>query len=213
MKKVLIALFAFFISTTAWCQDSRKIKLKDIGTIIFPVAPTSEVQGDDTLYAVRYNSVTYLATAAYAQKSINELLTEHILDSIYNDLIQGALEPMQGKLLLRKKITLNGAEGVSFAFKGQIKGSPYYGYNQSFYLNNTLIDYGIITPDSLKADDKVLTDFFGSFKLIIKPDEVRQSNVDDVSYGAGYLIGKGLFILTICLIGLGIVFLIRRFTR
>jgi hypothetical protein len=189
------------------------INLKNVATITFPDTPKINISSQDTVFTTVNNGAIYLAGAMNAQKSFKELLTKHVLDSMYNGVISGTLESSHGKLIYKKNIVVHNLEGMEFGYTALVKNRILYGYNQTFYLNNTLINYGRWSADSLRSNSKEVTDFFGTFKLTIPEDEIRQNNSEDIGYGVGYFIGKIAFIGIICLIGGIVVFIIIKITN
>ena len=210
MKKVILFFLVLFYSTTAFCQQRYKQQLNHIATITFPDTPKMQRDSEDTFYSVAANGRVYVAQVGEAKKSLKELFTSHINDTIYAQIIEGSLTGTKGKLLYKKNIEVNGLDGVEFCYTAKVDSQKYYRYHQVFYFNNTLISYGYWTPDSSRSDNKALRAFFGTFKLTINDDDVRQDNVSDLAFRFGYVIGGLAFIGVIAGIGFGIVFIARK---
>ena len=214
MKKTFIIILFGLYSITAYCQHRFVLNLKHIATIAFPDTPKVKYAVGDTMYvAATETGVIYLAAATPMQKSIKDMTNPHILDSIYSGIIIGTLKSAHGKVLYKKNILVNNLNGVEFGYSIFIKNRLLYGYNQAFYLNNTLINYGRWSADSLKSNSKELKDFFGTFKLTIDADNARQDNSTEIAYGVGRFIGIGLVIGVIALFGFLIVLIIKKVTK
>jgi hypothetical protein len=214
MRKIITTLLVGLYSITAYCQHGFVINLKHIATITFPDSPQYKQSSHDTVYvAVSKTGAIYLAEATHVQKSVKELFNKHVLDSIYNGVIIGTLSSSHGKVLYKKNILVNNLNGIEFGYTVLIKNQIFFGYNQVFYLNKTLINYGLWSKDSLKSDSKPLKVFFGTFKLTVDADDVRQDNSTEMAFNIGYVIGIVMVIGVIVLFGLIIVFIIKRLTR
>ena len=215
MKKASILLLVLLNSFIGYGQQGYKKDLRGIATITFADTPEMKISGEDTVYmSVSHASgMVYLAVAGNAQKNLNELFTKGVLDTIYNDLISGTLKPLRGKLLYKRKVEINHADGIEFVYEGTKGTQKLYGFNRGLYLNNVIIDYGVLSTDTIKKDNKAALEFFRTFKLKIAEDDIRQSNRDDAAYRIGYILGSVGFFVVLGLMIVGIVLLIRRLTR
>jgi hypothetical protein len=213
MRKIIITFFIGFCSFTGYCQQEFVINLKHLATITFPDTPKINIKSTDTVYVAVKSGAIYVAAATHAQKSLKELLTEHILDSMYNSVIVGTLQSSHGKIIYKKKIYLKKLEGLEFGYTISTKDQTLYGFNRVFYLNSTLLNFGRLSRDSLKSDNKELKDFFNTFKLTVSEDNITQDNSSEIGYKIGYGIGTIAFIGVICLIGWFIVVIIKKVTN
>jgi hypothetical protein len=213
MKKALLCFLVLLYSITAFCQHLYKQNLNHVAQITFPDTPKMQHDNAGTFYSVTVDRNIYLAQVAIAKKSLRDLFTSHLNDSIYSGVIEGTLTASKGKLLYKRKITVNGLDGVEFSYRAKIKSLNYYRYHQAFYFNNTLVLYGYWTPDSLQSDNKAIKAFFGTFKVTLPDDEVRQDNVSDIAFRFGYVLGIFLIVSVIVLMGFGIVFIIKKFAN
>jgi hypothetical protein len=121
MKKTSFTLLIIFCALTAYCQHNFVINLKNVATITFPDTPKINKSSQDTVYTTVNNGAIYLAGAMDAQKSLKELLTKHVLDSMYNGVITGTLESSHGKLIYKKNIIVNNLEGMEFGYTALVK--------------------------------------------------------------------------------------------
>jgi hypothetical protein len=210
MKKNKLTFLILLYAFPAFCQHSYKQQLYDLATITFPDTPKVQHDTDRTFYSVAIHRRLYIAQVGKAGKSLKELFTSQSDDTVYAQVIKGSLSGTNGKLMYKKKIEVNGLQGVEFAYTAIINSQNYYRYHQLFFFNSTLISYGYWTPDSLQRDNKDLRAFFGTFKLAIDDDDVRQDNVSEIAYRFGYLIGALAIVGVLVAIGFGVVYIIKR---
>ena len=210
MKKFLIAFLTVFYSITAFCQHGYKQDLNHIATITFPDTPNVGHNQMVTIYGETYNGVVYFVKVTPLHKSSQDMLVNHFNDSVYTGIITGSLNSSKGKLLYKKNIKINSLNGIEFCYMVKVGSVNDYRYHQVFYFNNTLILYGYWTADSLHSNNKDLKAFFGTFKLTIKNDDIRQGNTKVVSYKAGEIIRMFLIIALIVLLGFFTVFIIKK---
>jgi hypothetical protein len=212
MKKKLIIIFLLSLSFSTYGQRSYLQNLDSVATITFPNTPSIENTETGKFYSLKIGDVIYIAQSDIAEKNFKDLFTRHLSDSIYDGVIEGTVTALKGKILYRKKISLKGLEGVEYGYKAKIKDSDYYCYQQAFFFNHNFILYGYWSPDSLKTNDKGLRTFFGTFKLTINDDEIRQGNASDLGYKAGEFMVILLIIGVVVLLGFGVVYIIKKIT-
>jgi hypothetical protein len=212
MKKIFIIISILLFSFNAYCQHGYNIDFQHVATITFPNTPKSQTTKAGVLYTYAENERLYIAQASIIKKRGVDLFKSHLDDSIYAGVITGSLQRSQGKLVYKKNIEANGISGVEFCYLAKIGDVNYYRYHQTFYFNNVLVLYGYWSPDSLKANDKDLRTFFGTFKLTIKDEEVRQGNASELGYKTGEIIGVLLIIGIVVLLGFGVVYIIKKIT-
>lgn len=138
------------------------------------------------------------------------MLTDNSVDSIYSYFITGSLKGTKGKLLYKKKASIRQLDGIEFSYQAEISGQTLIAYNQAVFLNDTLLNYVILSPEPMKKDDKKIRSFFDSFKLKISADDIRQDGSSALAYESGRVLAKIIFVVILLLIGGGIVFLIRK---
>ena len=208
MKKIVPLILVAFLPFAAFSQQGYKQDLDHIAVITFPDTTKATTKDDETIYALNESRIVYLAAITHIDKGVKDLLNKNSNDSLYDGLISGSMENSKSRLLYKKHIEAAGLDGVEFAYSADEDSVISYRYHQAFYLNNTAILLGYWSIDSLKADDKGMRSFFGSFKLKIKPDEVRQGNSDEIAFNIGKIIGYLLIPIVVIGLGLGIVFLL-----
>jgi hypothetical protein len=207
MKKLILFFLVLFYSITAFCQHSFKQNLKNVATIILPDTPKIEYTKRGTIYIVRKNRVIYISQVAQLNKNLEDFLTEHLADSIYEGFIKGSLKD-GGTLFYKKNIYVNGLHGIEFGYVKRYDSITSYRYHQSFYFNNILIANGFWSRDSLRSDNKEIKAFFSTFKLTIREVDVDQGNLADKVFNWRTV----LIIGSIFLLGILIIYIIRRLT-
>jgi len=211
MKRILIGILIFSSSFT-YGQHAFKVDLNHIATITFPDTAKLQPNEDGAIYGVKSNGNIYIAGTNVVYKGAVNSFKKHFEDSIYAGLIDGVLSGTKGKLQYKKNIQTQGISGIEFFYTATADNIDYNIYNQSFYLNNTLILYTCWVPAPINADNKNLKAFFNSFKLTIAKEHVRQDNATEIGYIIGYTIGILLVIGVFVLLGFGIVYIIKKIT-
>jgi len=212
MKKIIPFILASLLPFAAFCQKGYQQDLNRIASITFPDTPKTTVEKDETVFALNDSGIVYLAIAAPVQKGIKDIFTKNANDSLFEGVIIGSLKSSKGKLFFKKPVQMNGLQGLEFGYEAEVDSVKSYRYHQAFYLNGTLIFYGYWSKDSLKADDKGMRSFFNSFKLKVKPKDIIQDDGSKLAYNIGKGLGYVLIAVVIALLGLGVVFLIRKFS-
>jgi hypothetical protein len=209
LKPFFIALILTCLSITVFGQYNYKQKLGNLATIAFPDSPKMQrIKGSD-IYTLNKNGVIFVAQAGDVQGGLRDLLNSTKADSIYNGYIGGMIESTKGKLFYKDKIKINGHDGIEFGYSGMLKGQMVYRYHHAVYLNDTILMCGIMSSDSLAKDEQHLKAFFDGFK-VRSTQQLSDASANQMGYKTGKVIGM-LAVLSIpVLIGLGIVFLIRK---
>ena len=212
MKKILTLLLVAFIPFAVFSQQGYQQDLNRVASLTFPTKPTATVRDDKTVYVLADSGIVYLAAVAPYKKGVKALFTKNINDSLFHGAMEGSIQSGKGKLIYQKPVELNGLKGLEFAYQAQLNSEKSFRYHQVFYLNNTLIFYGYWSKDSLQADDKGMRSFFNSFTLKVKPTEANQQDASNLAYNVGKGIGYVLIAGAIVLLGLGVVYLVRKFS-
>jgi len=213
MRKATIIIAIILSAANAYSQHPFVQNLNDIATITFPDTPKANNIKGYTLYILKKNDLAYLAEASSIRQGLRDLLSPNGLDSTYNGFIQGFVSSSNGKLLYKKNTSSNGLNGIEFECLGSKNNRKFYSRNRLFFCNNILIDYSVLSADSVQSDDKRVSTFFNSFKLTIKKTQIRQDNFVELGYRAGKIIGVLLVLAVISSIGGLIVFLIIKLTK
>ena len=210
MKKFVSILFVIpLIWQTAFSQGSYIQRLQNVATITFPDTPQTKTVNSVRIYVARNSQAVYMAESNPLESGFKDLISKGYLDSVYTGFMSGALGKTNGKVFYQNKTKINKLNGFEFGYTTQVKNKKYFIYNRVVYLNDNLISFAFMSADSLKKNDKGIAEFFGTFRLTIKEDEVRQVD-GELGYKAGNIVGYFLVLTVIAMIGLGIVFLIKR---
>jgi len=210
LKSLVIALLLACCSNLVSAQYQYVQKLGNQATINLPDTPTIKKSEGLNVYVARYKNVIFFAQTSEVHAGLRNVFSAHKVDSIYSGYIRGTLKGTGGKsTFYNNKIKINGHEGIEFGYKAPLNDQQTYRYNRAVYLNDTLLMCGIWASDSLSKDDPNLKPFFDGFK-VKTADELSSIQASEWGYKTGKAIG---ILLTLCipvLLGLGIVFIIRR---
>lgn len=206
MKNTLIICFiTLFTALDAFSQSSFIQSLNNIGTITLPNTPQIKIRKKDTIYFTSFNGYTYILQVASLQnKSLVIFGNNTNLEKLYNSITAGTLHGANAQLIYKKNIQIHNLIGVEFGYKSEKKAGAYYGYNQVFYLNNTLINYSLHSIDSLSTDNYNLKTFFNSFKLVLNDKNVKQDDVPKIYHIIERIVSWLIFLVLLFLIGWGI---------
>jgi len=209
MKKVSIVILIILLSSTANAQHAYTQRLDKVATITFPDTPKVKKASLSKFYSTTVNGIYYLVQSVDVHKSLRDLFTPHLDDTVYSSFINATIRTTGGRLLYKHNINAHGLQGVEFAYTAISDSVKHFRYRQVFYFNNLLIINGLSSTDSLKAHDRLLNDFFNTFKLTITGDEVKQN--DSIDLGRSFLYAIGIIIAIIVLIL--IIYTIVRITK
>jgi len=215
MKKLTLIVLAIFYSITGFGQHTFVQNIKGMARITFPDTPKIVKAPPDTVYTLNNNGLYYTARIFKIKINTHYRFMKHIADTVYNNLEKVYVKGANGTIIYKNKTLVDGWNGFEFAYKKQtLPGSNQYIYYQSLYLNDSLFVCSVWSNDSLRKDDKNLKAFFTTFKVTLSDDDVRQDNTSDIARNLGMFIGKmigyGLVVIIIGLLGLGVVFIIRK---
>lgn len=202
---VLIGCFA----TVGFGQYTYKQKLGNLATVMLPDTPKLQSVSGVNTYVARYKGVIFLTHLANMEGGFRDLLNNTNADSLYNSYLDGLVKESKGKLFYKNKIDIDGLNGLEFGYRIKIKGQNTYLYQRIVCLNDSLVSCGILASDSLSNKDKNLKVFFDGFR-ILNASEARQDVSSNLTYKSGKVIGFLMFLCIPILIGLGIVFLVRK---
>jgi len=212
MKKFIVAFIILINPITSYCQHPFLQNLVGIATITFPDTPKVKSISGERFFVLNYHNASYSAVGSSLESGVGDLLSKNN-DSAYNYFISAMLKKVKGKILYKNNISIQGIKGVEFGASGKTTlDQPFYSYHRLLSLNDFLIDYSFSSLDSIKKNDAKITSFFDTFKLTIKPSEIRQDNIEELAYKTGKIVGVILILGLIAGIGFAIVFIIRRIT-
>ena len=209
VKIAILTVLVACVATVAFGQYSYKQKLGDLATVMLPDTPKLQSVDGVNTYVARYKGVIFLTHIADMEGGLRDLLNNTSVDSLYNSYLEGLLKDSNGKLFYKNKIDIDGLNGLEFGYRLKIKGRNTYLYQRLVCLNDSLVSCGILASDSLSSKDKNLKGFFDGFK-ILDAGNARQDNSANLAYKTGKVTAKIVLMSIPIIIGLGIVFLIRR---
>jgi hypothetical protein len=205
MKKKLITVFILFNSLVAYCQHPYLQDLQSEARMTFPDTPKVDFSDGATYYTCRINNNLYFAQVTDLNKINPDSLNSNIHRDIYDQFIDGVINPLKGEVFYTEKIEVSGQKGVAFDYKCKLNGNTYYGYQQVFRFNDALVSYSLLSPDSLRRDDQKIKSFFDTF--ISTPARVAASKKQSSTMVGILMISSILFWVT--LVG----YLIKRFKK
>ncbi len=209
LKLIIIACFVVFFSITAFGQYNYTQKLGSFATIALPNKPKIQNLKEIDFYTSNYNNVLFFAQIGGINGGLRDIFSGNNIGSVYSSYVKGVLTGTKGKLFYNDKIKINGHNGIKFGYEAELKGQRTYRYQYTIDIKDTILTCGIVSSDSLSKDDQHLKAFFDGFKVKNAEQLSKEHNVE-----LGYKTGKIIAILTmLCipvLIGLGIVFLIKK---
>jgi hypothetical protein len=169
MKKNLITIFILFMAYEVYCQPSYVQDLSSEALIAFPAKPEIQFSDGATYYVYRANNDLYFAQVIDLHRINRDSLDLNSPKDIYAKFITSVIEPLKGEVFYSEKIKMMGLNGVAFNYKCKLKGNIYYGYQQAFLLvNNNIVSYSLLSPDSIARENVKVKSFFNTFKLTPK---------------------------------------------
>jgi hypothetical protein len=166
MKKYLITSFIILNSIIAYCQHSYKQDLRSEAQITFPDTPKAEFANKATYYIYRNSkNDLYFAQVIDLNKIDLNSLSSDALHNIYSQFIDSAIKPLRGAVFHINPIKAGRLKGISFNYKCELKGDTYFCYQQAFRVEDAIVSYSLLSPDSLQNDDKTISSFFDTFIL------------------------------------------------
>jgi hypothetical protein len=211
MKKVISILLISFFSLPAFCQLTYTQNLNNIAQIKLPGQPvTKDLPMGITMYYYKTDSEIYFAQVAAYKKSLSELFTTDVNKKIYNDYIIGNLHSAKGKLLYKKNILINGLNGVEYVYNSTLPKKKFVSYSLLIFLNDTLLNFSVLTRDTLSRDDKKIDEYFKSLKITIPNNKIVADNSAEIAIRLGKITALIAIITIPILLGLGIVFIIKK---
>jgi hypothetical protein len=212
LRLIILTYCILGFSITAFGQYSYTQKLGNLATIALPDTPKIQKANGIDLYIADYKNVIFIAQTGDVHRGLKNIFTTNSIDSVYESYIKGTLTSTNGTLFYKGKIKVNGHDGIEFGYKAKIHGQQTYRYQHAVDLNDTLLMCGIWSSDSLSKNEQHLKTFFDGFK-VRSTEQLSGANTEEAWFKAGYAFGIIIVIAIVCLIGLGIVFLIKRLTR
>ncbi|BAU53958.1 hypothetical protein [Mucilaginibacter gotjawali] len=214
MKKLTFTFILIIYSIAIFGQHKFTQKLANLAQITFPDTPKAIKLITGSQYQLETDSITYIIRAEKISLGPRYRFVRDIADTVYNNVAKDWVSKANGVLIYKRKALVDGWKGFEFSYKKKFAFGPEYRYYQALYLNDSLIICSMWCNDSLKKDNKDIKAFFSSFKVTLSDDDVRQDNSSEIARELGQMIGKliayGLMILIVVLLGLGVVFVIKK---
>ena len=212
MKKIIaLVLILTNFNFFAFSQLNFTQNIKNFGSISFPSLPQIKVGKRDTIYLNSSNGFLYfLQLATLQNNSIVLFGNSNNLDKLYQAIIKGTLAGANAQLIYARNIRLKNLIGIEFGYKSIKKDKIYYGYNQVYYLNHTLVNYSIHSINPLDDENVYLKSFFDSFKLTSTNMNLIQDDVSETDHIFERIIRWIIFIGILFLIGIIITFWIKK---
>jgi hypothetical protein len=184
-------------------------KLGSLATVNLPDTPKIKKAEGTQLYIIQKGPI-YIAQVGDVKGGLRDLFKKNILDSIYDGYVNGTLNSnKEAKLFYKDKIKINGHNGIEFGYTALFNGQKTYRYQHALCLNDTLLMCGIWASDSLSKDDPNLKPFFDGFKVKTS-EQLNKASATETARKIGKALALLVFIAIPVLLGLGIVFIIRK---
>ncbi|MDB5157047.1 MAG: hypothetical protein JWR50_1754 [Mucilaginibacter sp.] len=207
-KKIVSVLLICLFSLPAFCQLTYTQNLKKIAQIKFPGQPVvKELPDGITMYYLKVNSEIYFAQIAVYKKSLSQLFTNNVNQKIYDDYINGNVKTAKGKLLYKKNISIANLDGVEYVYTSTLPKRELYSYSRLVFLNDTLLNFSLLSRDPLLNTDPKFNDYFKSLKITVPVNKIVSSNIDELANRFGYI---GVILLILILLVVGYIFIIKR---
>nr|WP_294794259.1 hypothetical protein [uncultured Mucilaginibacter sp.] len=210
LKSVVVLLNFLLISITAFGQYTYIQKLGSIATVALPDTPKLvDAEGIKQYVAVNENGVVFQAAFVHVNKGLKNIFSSSRIDSLYVDYLKGFLHSTKGKLIYKDKIKINGHQAIQFAFKGIAKDQIIYGHYRTVLLGDTLVSCGVLSSDLVPKNERIIKAFFDTFK-VISVAELDEIDASTAAHKFGSAIGILIVVAIPLVIGLAIVFLLRK---
>jgi hypothetical protein len=201
MKKfAIIFIVTLIYPIKAYCQHLYNQGLGGVAFIIFPDTPKVRMISSEKFYTCDYNKSRYIASAMPLTSDLRDLIIGDDFDSLYNNFLNGERNKIKGTIIYKGKVTIDNLNGFEFGCKLKSNGRTYFSYQRLLYLNDILINYTVLTADSLQRNDKKIAAFFKTFKITITEEQIKLRNAAKL----GHIVGK----LIVFIVGIGLVVLI-----
>jgi hypothetical protein len=143
--------------------------------IKFPGIPRilTNMPGSLVVYAYQGIQQSYAVQAARTKKPTIDHSASDTKDRFFDSQIKLEIDTLKGTLLYKRNIQIDGVNGVEYSYSFVTQNVKIYNYNRFVFLNEVTIDYYVMSRDSLKQNDKVLNDYFNSFKITIPKKDIN----------------------------------------
>jgi len=209
MKGLLLSSLLIICSVTAWCQypHNHIQDLQRVAQVTLPDTPTTRHTKRGVVYTVTYDSLIYTASGASIKQGLGDVIENSPLDSIYLGAIKGIVRSTNGSLIYQRNIVEQGLKGMEFETSSGNSGANYHLFYRIFYFNDELVMQGMWCPANVQRNDSRIKIFFDTFKLKIKPGDIKQGTGVIIFTAVKYAL---IVVLILAAIVALIVFLTRR---
>jgi hypothetical protein len=209
MKRLLLSSIFIICSVTAWCQypHSHIQDLQHVAQVTLPDTPIVRHTKRGLVYTVSYDSLVYTASSASIKQGLGEVIDNSPLDSVYKGAIKGIVRSTGGSLVYQRDIIEQGLKGMEFETTSGNSGGNYHLFYRIFYFNDELVMQGMWCPSNVQRNDSRIKTFFDTFKLKIKPGDIKQGTGVIILAAVKYALISVLILAAIVAL---IVFLARR---
>ena len=162
--------------------------------------------GNVTVYGYQGIEESYIFQISSFRRTDNDLFRKDANNKFYTEQINEVLDHLKAKPIYRKNILINGIDGAEYAYSFNAGEVKLFSYNQIVFFNDTILDYYVLSRDSLQENNDKIQSYFSSFKITEAKKNLITTNQDRSIRIFEILI----WIAVIILLGLGIVFLIKK---
>jgi len=168
MKKLFVTFLILSFGVNAFCQLIYPLNINDMAQIKFAgTAVEMSLPGKIVVYAYQGIQQSYIVNAAHLKMPIVDVSVSATRDNFYNHQITLEVGAVKGTLLYKKNIQIDGINGVEYSYSFVKQNVKIYNYNRFVFFNEIGIDYYIMSREPLKQNDKILNDYFNSFRITI----------------------------------------------
>jgi len=195
------------LTAKSFCQLNYTLKINDLAQINFPDTPLiKQMPGNVTVYGYQGIEESYIFQISSFRRTDNDLFRKDANNKFYTEQINEVLDHLKAKPIYRKNILINGIDGAEYAYSFNAGEVKLFSYNQIVFFNDTILDYYVLSRDSLQENNDKIQSYFSSFKITEAKKNLITTNQDRSIRIFEILI----WIAVIILLGLGIVFLIKK---
>lgn len=174
MKKLFITCLLLTCVLKGFCQLNYTLNINDMAQIKFPDSPLKNyTPGKMVIYAYQGVQQSYVVQAAHLKKPAIGNSASDTRDNFFDSQIKLEIDALKGSLLYKKNIQIDGINGVEYSYSFVTQNVRIYNYNRFVFLNEVGIDYYIMSREPLKQNDKILNDYFNSFKITIAKKDIK----------------------------------------
>ena len=209
--KRLFVLFFLLYTGIAFGQDF-KLKIDSLVTATLPGKPASKKNDTGQVYFYKRYASEYIILLQNFKYYKKFSLQKDSLSAFYDGVVEGHLRLPHSKLLSKNEVTINGFKAIDFSYKADsTHGLPDVRFQRAIFLDHYMITFSYWTSsDSLQKNLPNKDAFLNSIAIIADKGKTKQYTDEGLAYNLGVIVGKYLAIPLVIIIGLLIVFLIRR---